>query len=46
MRQRSDRQGAIGIGAPMMFPIAPNDRGLLDFVSNQVTNGRPLLHSP
>lgn len=36
-RECSDRKGAVEIRAPS--PIAPNDRGLLDFVSDQLTDG-------
>jgi putative transposase len=29
---------------PMLVPMAPNDRWLLDFVSDQLSGGPPLPH--
>ena len=40
VRRRGGRKRAIGTRAPMMAPIAPNDRWSLDFVSDQLTCGR------
>ncbi|WP_407117037.1 IS3 family transposase [Bradyrhizobium sp. LMG 9283] len=40
VRRRGGRKRAIGTRAPMMAPIAPNDRWSLDFVSDQLTDGR------
>ena len=40
MRRRGGRKRAIGTRAPMMVPMAPNDRWSLDFVSDQLTDGR------
>lgn len=40
VRRRGGRKRAIGTRAPMMVPVAPNDRWLLDFVSDQLTDGR------
>ena len=40
MRHRGGRKRAIGTRAPMTVPIAPNDRWSLDFVSDQLTDGR------
>jgi len=40
VRRRGGRKRAIGTRAPMMVPVAPNDRWSLDFVSDQLTDGR------
>src|SRR5246127_2051088 len=40
VRRRGGRKRAIGTRAPMMVPMAPNDRWSLDFVSDQLTDGR------
>ena len=40
VRRRGDRKRAIGTRAPMMIPMRPNDRWSLDFVSDQLTDGR------
>ncbi|WP_035723648.1 IS3 family transposase, partial [Bradyrhizobium sp. ARR65] len=40
MRRRGGRKRAIGTRAPMTVPMAPNDRWSLDFVSDQLTDGR------
>jgi putative transposase len=40
VRRRGGRKRAIGTRAPMMVPMAPNDRWSLDFVSDQFTDGR------
>ncbi|TWI18763.1 putative transposase, partial [Bradyrhizobium yuanmingense] len=40
MRRRGGRKRAIGTRALMTVPMAPNDRWSLDFVSDQVTDGR------
>jgi putative transposase len=40
VRRRGGRKRAIGTRAPMMVPRAPNDRWSLDFVSDQLTDGR------
>ena len=40
VRRRGGREWAIGTRTPMMVPIAPNDRWSLDFVSDQLTDGR------
>ena len=34
VRRRGGRKGAIGTRAPMLVPVAPNDRWSLDFVSD------------
>jgi transposase InsO family protein len=39
VRRRGGRKRAIGLRAPMMIPLAPNERWSLDFVSNQLTDG-------
>ncbi|MCP1986659.1 transposase InsO family protein [Bradyrhizobium sp. USDA 4539] len=39
-RRRGSRKRALGTRAPMVVPIAPNDRWSLDFVSDQLTDGR------
>ena len=40
VRRRGGRKRAIGTRAPMTVPMAPNDRWSLDFVSDQLTEGR------
>jgi putative transposase len=40
VRRRGGRKRAIGTRAPMMVPMVPNDRWSLDFVSDQLTDGR------
>jgi putative transposase len=40
VRRRGGRKRAIGTRAPMLVPSAPNDRWSLDFVSDQLTDGR------
>jgi putative transposase len=40
VRRRGGRKRAIGTRAPMLVPVAPNDRWSLDFVSDQLTDGR------
>ena len=40
VRRRGGRKRAIGTRAPMMIPMQPNDRWSLDFVSDQLTDGR------
>ena len=40
VRRRGSRKRAIGTRTPMMVPVAPNDRWSLDFVSDQLTDGR------
>ena len=40
VRRRGGRKRAIGTRAPMRVPAAPNDRWSLDFVSDQLTDGR------
>lgn len=40
VRRRGGRKRAIGTRAPMMVPLVPNDRWSLDFVSDQLTDGR------
>ena len=40
VRRRGCRKRAIGTRAPMMVPMIPNDRWSLDFVSDQLTDGR------
>ena len=42
VRRRGGRKRAIGTRAPMMVPLRPNDRWSLDFVSDQLTDGRRL----
>ena len=39
-RRRGGRKRAIGTPAPMMIPMRPNDRWSLDFVSDQLNDGR------
>lgn len=43
VRRRGGRKRAIGTRAPMLVPIAPNERWSLDFVSDQLTDGRRFL---
>ena len=40
VRKRGGRKRAIGTRAPMLVPLAANDRWSLDFVSDQLTGGR------
>lgn len=40
VRRRGGRKRAIGTRAPMMVPVSPNERWSLDFVSDQLTDGR------
>ena len=40
VRKRGGRKRAIGTRAPMLIPMAANDRWSLDFVSDQLTDGR------
>ena len=40
VRRRGGRKRAIGTRAPMTVPMAPNGRWSLDFVSDQLTDGR------
>ncbi len=40
VRRRGGRKRAIGTRASMTVPMAPNDRWSLDFVSDQLTDGR------
>ena len=40
VRRRGGRKRAIGTRAPMMVPLGPNERWSLDFVSDQLTDGR------
>lgn len=40
VRRRGGRKRAIGTRAPMLLPLAPNERWSLDFVSDQFTDGR------
>ena len=40
VRKRGGRKRAIGTRAPMLVPMAANDRWSLDFVSDQLTDGR------
>ena len=42
VRRRGGRKRAIGTRAPMMVPVAANDRWSLDFVHDQITDGRRL----
>src|ERR1700758_232099 len=45
VRCRGSRKRAIGTRAPMMIPLAPNERWSLDFVSDQLTDGRRFAFS-
>lgn len=40
VRKRGGRKRAIGTRAPMLVPMTANDRWSLDFVSDQLTDGR------
>ncbi|MGY4281638.1 transposase InsO family protein [Bradyrhizobium sp. LM2.7] len=40
VRRRGGRKRAIGTRAPMLVPMMPNDGWSLDFVSDQLTDGR------
>ena len=40
VRRRGGRKRAMGTRAPMAIPLAPNDRWSLDFVSDQLLDGR------
>ena len=40
VRRRGGRKRAMGTRAPMLVPTLPNDRWSLDFVSDQLTDGR------
>jgi putative transposase len=40
VRRRGGRKRALGTRAPMTAPLLPNDRWSLDFVSDQMTDGR------
>lgn len=40
VKRRRGRRRAIGTRAPIVVPCAPNQRGSLDFVSDQLANGR------
>ncbi len=40
VRRRGGRKRAIGTRAPMLMPLVPNQRWSLDFVSDQLTDGR------
>lgn len=40
VRRRGGRKRAIGTRAPMLIPLKPNERWSLDFVSDQLTDGR------
>eukprot|EP00873_Tetraselmis_striata_P031684 jgi/Tetstr1/451948/TSEL_038984.t1 len=40
VRRRGCRKRALGTRAPMVIPTAPNQRWSLDFVSDQLTDGR------
>ena len=40
VRRRGCRKRALGTRAPMVIPMAPNERWSLDFVSDQLTDGR------
>jgi putative transposase len=40
VRRRGGRKRAIGSRAPMLTPATPNERWSLDFVSDQLTDGR------
>jgi putative transposase len=42
VRRRSGRKRAIGVGLPMPLPLGPNQRWSLDFVHDQMTDGRRL----
>ena len=40
VRRRGGRKRALGTRAPMLIPLRPNERWSLDFVSDQLTDGR------
>ena len=40
VRRRGGRKRAIGTRAPMLAPMRPDERWSLDFVSDQLTDGR------
>ena len=40
VRRRGGRKRAMGTRAPMVLPLLPNQRWSLDFVSDQLTDGR------
>ncbi|WP_442238010.1 IS3 family transposase [Rhodopseudomonas pseudopalustris] len=40
VRRRGGRKRALGTRAPMTVPVLPNERWSLDFVSDQMTDGR------
>ncbi len=40
VRRRGGRKRAIGTRAPMLLPLRPDERWSLDFVSDQLTDGR------
>lgn len=40
VRRRGGRKRALGTRAPITVPLLPNDRWSLDFVSDQMTDGR------
>lgn len=40
VRRRGGRKRAIGTRTPMLIPLRPNERWSLDFVSDQLTDGR------
>jgi putative transposase len=40
VRRRGGRKRAIGTRAPLIVPLLPNERWALDFVSDQLTDGR------
>jgi putative transposase len=42
VRRRGGRKRAVGTRSPMLLPMAPNERWSLDFVSDQLTDGRRL----
>ena len=42
VRRRGGRKRAIGTRSPMLLPMVPNERWSLDFVSDQLTDGRRL----
>ena len=41
VRRRGGRKRAIGVRSPMPLPLRPNQRWSLDFVHDQITDGRP-----
>lgn len=42
VKRRGGRKRAIGTRSPMLVPVKPNERWSLDFVSDQITDGRRL----